>query len=63
LDDEVVRHGLAVGLVLAIFLVANGRALNVEDDGEIIGLFRVEELAQRSDETEDGAGREARGVG
>ncbi len=63
LDGEVVRHGLAVGLVLAVLLVADRRSLDVEDDAQVVGLFGVEELAQGADEAEDGAGREAGRVG
>ena len=61
--DEVVRHGFAVGLIVAVLLVADRRPLDVEDDTEVIGLVLVEELAQRGDEAEDGAGREAGGIG
>ena len=63
LDGEVVRHGLAVGLVGLVLLVADGRSLDVEDDAQVVGLFRVDELAQGADEAEDGAGREAGRVG
>ena len=47
LDGEVVRHGLAVGLVLRVLLVADGRPLDVEDDAQVVGLLLVDELAQR----------------
>ena len=52
-----------MGLVLAVLLVPDGRALDIEDDAEIVGLLRVEELAQGAGEAEDGAGREAGGIG
>jgi hypothetical protein len=52
-----------VGLVFAVLLVAEGRPLDVEDDTEVIGLVLVDELAQRGDEAEDGAGREAGRIG
>ena len=63
LDDEVVRHGLAVGFVVLVLLVADRRPLDVEDDAEVVRLLRVEELAQGGQEAEDGAGREAGGIG
>jgi len=51
-----------VGLVVAILLVADGRPLDVEDDPQVVGLFRVEELPQGPEETIDSAGRESFGV-
>jgi len=46
-----------VGLVLLVLLVADGRALDVEDDAEVVGLFLVQELPQGAEEAVDGARR------
>ena len=43
--------------------MADGRPLDVEDDAQVVGLFRLDELAQRTDKAEDGTGRETGGVG
>jgi hypothetical protein len=48
-----------VGLVGLVLFVADGRPLDVEDDAQIIGLLRVDELAQGADEAVDRAGGEA----
>jgi hypothetical protein len=48
-----------VGLVVAVLLMADGRAFDVEDDSDVFGLFGVEELAQGGEEAENGPGREA----
>jgi hypothetical protein len=52
-----------VGLISAVLLVADGRPLDVEDDAQVVGLLRVDELAQGADEAIDGPGRETGGVG
>jgi hypothetical protein len=52
-----------MGLILFIFLMADGRPLDVEDDAQVVGFLRVDELAQRTDEAKDGTGWEAGGVG
>jgi len=52
-----------VGLVLLVLLVADGRALDVEDDADVVGLFLVQELPQGAEEAVDGAGRLAFRIG
>ena len=58
LDDQVLGHRLAVGLVVLVGLVADGRPLDVEDDAEVVGLLLVDDLSQRGDEAVDGVCRE-----
>jgi hypothetical protein len=48
-----------VGLVGLVFLVADGRPLDVENDAQVIRLLGGQDLAQGADEAEDGPRREA----
>jgi hypothetical protein len=52
-----------VGLVGAELLVADRRALDVENDAQVFGFFLVDDLPHGVDEAVDGARREAAGVG
>ena len=50
--SEIVRHGLALRLVLGVLLVAVGRARGVEDDGDVGRVVLVEDFQQRRGEHE-----------
>jgi hypothetical protein len=52
-----------MGLVLLVFVVADGRALDIEDDDPVFGPLGVPQLAQGAGEAEQGPGREAGRVG
>jgi hypothetical protein len=52
-----------MGLVGAELLVADRRALDVENDAQVVGFFLVDDLPQGVEEAVDGARREAAGVG
>jgi hypothetical protein len=47
-----------MGLIGLELLVADGRALDVENDAQVFGLFLVDDLPQGAEEAVDGARRE-----
>ena len=51
---QVVRHPLAGGLVLGVLLVAEGRALEVEGDRDVVGLEVLDAAQDDAAEAEDG---------
>jgi hypothetical protein len=63
LDGQVLGHRLALGFVIDEGLVADGRALDVEDDPGVLRLLPVQDLAQGAEEAVHGARGEARRVG
>jgi hypothetical protein len=54
-------HGLAVGLVLGVPVVAEGRALGVEDTDRVRGGVLLAQALHHRDEAVHGAGRDAVG--
>ena len=55
-------HGLAVGFVFGIHLVAEGGLLQVESHGSVCGLQLLEEVVERGGEAEHSGGVDALGV-
>ena len=62
LDEQVVRRRVAVGLVVRVDLVAEGRVLVVEGGDQVVGAAVVE-VHERARDAEDGVGRPAVGGG
>ena len=57
-----VRHGLPVGLVVAVALVAKGLARRVKNDRQMARLIGVLDPLEHVHKAEDGVGRKAAGV-
>ena len=60
---QLIGHGRPIGLVLGIDVVAKGLAGRVEDHADVVGSMLVDQLAQHAEDTHQGAGRLAFGVG